>query len=645
VWIEGDRRLELVAATVAAVLVVLGLPGIARAAISSAEVIDANADILELGGVAMAEDGSGGLVYRKRVDGRAHVFAAQYVDQRWHAPQRVDIGQAFDSSWPRIGAGNGGRLVVIWVQEFGVKSDRMFSASLDAGADRFQSPVAIDFNVGEATATFPALAMNRGGAAYLVYRILIEAASGALPPGYVRAETRVARYNGSVWSVSGVPVNRNPSSPVALPTGTNSPKVGIDTNGNGVVAFQEPDDDFVDRIWARRVFGSTLGIPLIISPQQFGGQPLRGPADALALDVTTFGGAAVAFRQQAGERSALTRSRVFVNTIPEAFSPDAGKFGSARIADEFPGGEALGVTGAPSVGATSNGVLLVGLGAGQASLAATGIDAAIGEAERLDDGRTGVDGGATVELADSEGAVLTWKARRTAVAVKEHSRNGDDTLKYTRAAAGGPVAELVMSGSGLGDGLIAFRQGDALPQIAAVTVDAPPLDFPVNTPIRWVRSKRVKITWDPAPNALGGVKYALIVDGEELMRNLSRRSVRLRSARLGQGRHEVSVVATDTAGQESESGASDLNLDTRAPRVSVSRRGLKVRVSVLEGRRRRASGLRRGATRISFGDGKRARGKARVQHRYSGGGTYRLIVKARDRAGNSIVVRRRVRVA
>ena len=82
----------------------------------------------------MAEDGSGGLVYRKRVEGRAHVFAAQYVGQRWRAPQRVDVGQAFDSSWPRIGAGNGGRLVVTWVQEFGVKSDRMFSASLDPGA-------------------------------------------------------------------------------------------------------------------------------------------------------------------------------------------------------------------------------------------------------------------------------------------------------------------------------------------------------------------------------------------------------------------------------------------------------------------------------------------------------------------------------
>ena len=79
--------------------------------------------------------------------------------------------------------------------------------------------------------------------------------------------------------------------------------------------------------------------------------------------------------------------------------------------DEFSGEGSLGAIGAPSVGATSNGVLLIGLGAGQASLAATGNDATIDPAERLDDGRSGVDGGAVVELADSEGAVLAWKAR------------------------------------------------------------------------------------------------------------------------------------------------------------------------------------------------------------------------------------------
>ena len=62
------------------------------------------------------------------------------MNGKWRAPQRVDVGQSFDSSWPAIGAGNGGRLVVTWVHEFGFGTDRLFSASLDPGAHRFQAP-------------------------------------------------------------------------------------------------------------------------------------------------------------------------------------------------------------------------------------------------------------------------------------------------------------------------------------------------------------------------------------------------------------------------------------------------------------------------------------------------------------------------
>ena len=73
---------------------------------------------------------------------RPHAHLRRAVRRRgWRAPQRVDAGQRFDSSWPAIGAGNGGRLVVAWVQEFGPASDRLYSASLDPGARRFQAPV------------------------------------------------------------------------------------------------------------------------------------------------------------------------------------------------------------------------------------------------------------------------------------------------------------------------------------------------------------------------------------------------------------------------------------------------------------------------------------------------------------------------
>ncbi len=123
----------------------------ARASIAPATPIDGpSAAILGVDGVAMSEDGTGGLVYRKRVNGRVNVFVSRFTAKGWQAPQRVDVGQNFNSSWPAIGAGDNGRLVVTWVHEFGgAVQNRMYSAVLGPGATRFQPPIALDLDVRE----------------------------------------------------------------------------------------------------------------------------------------------------------------------------------------------------------------------------------------------------------------------------------------------------------------------------------------------------------------------------------------------------------------------------------------------------------------------------------------------------------------
>ena len=115
-------RLRLRPETVAiACLLLLVAPAGAGAVVSDVQPIDGpSADVVDVADAAMSEDGTGGVVWLRRVGGRVHVFAAQYKAGVWRSPQRVDVGQNFDSSWARIGAGDGGRLVVIWVQEFGV---------------------------------------------------------------------------------------------------------------------------------------------------------------------------------------------------------------------------------------------------------------------------------------------------------------------------------------------------------------------------------------------------------------------------------------------------------------------------------------------------------------------------------------------
>src|SRR5688500_20136960 len=105
------HRFASVRPLLALLLAALVLPASAFASISPVAALDGpSSDIVDFGGVAMAPDGTGGIVYRKRVEGRTHIFAAQFDGRGWRAPRRVDAGQRFDSSWPVIGAGNGGRL-------------------------------------------------------------------------------------------------------------------------------------------------------------------------------------------------------------------------------------------------------------------------------------------------------------------------------------------------------------------------------------------------------------------------------------------------------------------------------------------------------------------------------------------------------
>jgi hypothetical protein len=662
---------------IAACALALVWPATAAAEVSDSQPIDGpSADIVEVADAAMAEDGSGGVVYLKKADGRNHVFVAAFRAGSWSAPQRVDNGQAFDSSWPRIAAGNRGRLLVTWVQEFGVGTDRMFSATLDPGAAAFQPPIPVDFNVGEATASFPDLAMNAGGQAYLAYLVVTDTSPNN-PPQYVGASVRVARYNNRLWSQFGGPVNRNPAAPLRLPTEASAPEVGVDVQGNGVVAWQEPDDEFVDRVWARRLFGTTVGIPLLVSPSSWEGGPLRGPADAFALDVAGFGQAAVAFRQQPGQSSKLSAPRLFVNEIPDAFVTGAAAFKGPRLID----GGNLGELGIPSVGVEPNGAFVAGVGSGTATLLAAGDMEKVKPLERLDTSGSGVAGEPLVDLAETGASVAAWREQRGPsglVAVQERRSDGVKEPASLSAPRGGAVGALRLGGSGLGDALVAWSQGSgANTQVAAVVVDAPPDPFFVQTPDGWRRQPRLAIHWAAAVNAIGGVTYSVSVDDEPVGKPTTRLFARLNSGEIGDGRHRIQVFAIDDAGQETGSRNAVVLVDRKAPQVRFSHRGKRVAIVVSDGSRRETSGLKASSVRISFGDGTRSgrkggsggggrggattisslerrapkgrKGKSKpivqtIDHVYSQPGRYTVTVTARDQVGNEATLTRRVRI-
>src|ERR1700736_3472744 len=89
---RGERPVVTLAIplAVAALLMMVAVPPVAIGLVRSAVAIDGpSSDIISLGGVAIAPDGTGGLVYVKRDQGEAHVFVSRFVYGSWQPPRRV----------------------------------------------------------------------------------------------------------------------------------------------------------------------------------------------------------------------------------------------------------------------------------------------------------------------------------------------------------------------------------------------------------------------------------------------------------------------------------------------------------------------------------------------------------------------------
>jgi hypothetical protein len=628
----------------------------ANALISPVTTLDgASSEIVELGGVAMASDGSGGIVYRKRVEGRPHIFAALYTNGAWQAPQRVDVGQRFESSFPAIAAGEGGRLVVVWTNHYSSTTDGLFSAALEPGSTGFQPPVPVDLNIGEAIGAYPSVAMNLAGSALVVYRV-ITAVSGPstpeIPPGYVKAEIRMARFDGEFWSSFGQPINRNPAQPMLAPTAANSPKVAIDLTGQGLVAWQEPDDTFVNRIYARRIFGTVPGNILQVSPSTYAGHTLNGPADEFALDVGGFGEGAVAFRQQPAPGSGFTRPRVFVNEIPSSFDPHGSAFAGARIVDGG-GAEGLGGPIGPlSMAVDGEGDFDVGFGSGVASLDARGTETTLSAPVRMDDGASDAAGDPVLTRADNGALAAAWKVDEHgagAIGVLERRADGTPNRQLVSAPGGGAVHQLQLGASHHGDALIGFLQGDgANTKIGAVVVRAPPGEFVLDTPSGWVHATKVPLQWETPLAGAGKLTYDVLVDDTEVAENLTTTETILSGSELANGVHTIQVEATDSLGQVVDSIPATIKIDRSPPKVSVRVRGSSVTVRVSDGAKGQVSGVATSSVHVNFGSGGShgsGHGRTVLTHRYSSGGSYTVTVTASDRAGNRVSVRRLVRVS
>jgi PKD domain len=606
-------------------------------------------DIVGFGGVAMAEDGTGGLVYLKRVGGVPHVFVARFLEGHWLAPVEVDTEQPFAASWPRIGAANGGELVVVWATPFATEGsvpvDELLGATLGPGAAGFGPAVLIDPDIREGTGTSPSLAMTSTGAADLVYRVVNNEGNSnqrvrefpLLRPGDVIEQVRVAHFNAERWSALGA-INRNPGVSMRPPTQANAPQIAVGATGNGVVVWQEPDVDGVARIWARRLFGATLDYVLPVSAPRLPAGPIVQDADAPSVTISRLGQAEVAYRQPSGPGSPLPEGgpRIFLNTLPDGESADGSQFAGAKVVDEAPGGPSATI-GPPSIDVDEKQDLRLLYDSNGTPRMIQGNDLGLSGTVSLGPPFAGSQVSASV-MNPAGGGVSAWPSGdsqgHAAAAVREDFPGGAVQTALVRGGAGGPIGDLGIGRSGLGDGLVGFLQGQlGNAAIVAARVTAPPAELVTNAPKGWIKPAQAVVSWLPGLSANGPLSYHVVLDGRPLPVPPGALQLRIDHRRLGSGVHRVQVLATDIDGQATLSAPSPLLIDAQAPTVTYRRalrgRGVSVRITDAY------SGVEAHSVAVSFGDGRRARGRTRLLHRYAHAGTYRVTVQARSRIGNA----------
>jgi hypothetical protein len=663
----------IVAVSVA--ILTLMAPRLARADVQAPQVLDGpSGSILDVDGAAMAADGSGGVVYRKLLHGVPHVFVDQFVNGAWRAPVQVDVGQTGPATMPAVAAGDGGELLVVWVQPWEAQEVNgavtevygLYSAVLDRGARSFGQIERIDA-VGDGSAAYPSLSMNAQGEAYVSYRVVTNqllpgTAQPAGTPTPTRSgdelvDVRVAKFGGTFWSTLGA-VNEYPGEvTMRKPTAANAPQIAVGTHGpsnsDAIVVWQEPDATGYARIWARRIFGTTLGPAIQISPDTINSTPVDVDADAPGI---AFGHAAEAgFRLAGGSGSPLGTGALYSLAVPQE-PADPGTLTFQQLAT----GSSLG---APAFGAGISGGSTDAFSSGQQVFLADGTAAPkpIG---------SGVNAGNVLIGADPDGGDLAvWQTNATtggqAVEVQEHYHGAGSQVGSLSAPVGGPVTGLSLGSSGFGDALLGWAQGptDGL-QVVGSVVQAPPQPFTLSTPSGWVTPAQAKVTWIPAPDAFGHVSYEVVVNGRVLASGLTGASAsapyydvsagtnpsapdsgeadtisyRLATASLGDGTYKVQVIASDQTGQQTASNTESLKVDAQPPEVKLSLNQARDTATVAVSDS--TSGVDARDTQISFGDGsKTAKGRDSAVHTYATAGRYVISVQAQDNAGNQRTAR------
>ena len=596
----------------------------ARASWFPAEPIDGPAVEIEgLGGVDLARDGTGGVVYIKRLgDGISHVVLSRHVGGAWRPPEQVDVGVPEAATEAAIAVADRYRIAVVWIA--GAK----VYGSVVQGNDERPGPLAGPTQLfSDPTGPVSDLSIDMGinGTAYATFSA----------PGGGGADLGVLRLQDQTWQGLGGPLDIDPAQ--AAGRAGQRARVAVSAEGNALVVWGEDHPDGRPRVYGRRVTGVTpSAAPQVLSLDDFEGQ-LGGRADSPDVDIEDDGSFAWAvFRQEFGGGSRSIARRLLGSQFEAPVGLDAGPSTNApRIAMN---GRGIGMAALETGGAVVGGFLnndafgpkltvnSVGSTQGTAPVVAASEHREVAVAWRVADGA-------------GTGSI---RAR-----LKPDGKPLDGEVTLSRGELGTVESgQYAVSSDRLAGMAVAMIQGaEGAPRTIAVAVnDRPPGPPGGQTTGTYQRRSRPTFKWRPGLDLWGPQRFRVIVDGQPIGETTA--TTLVPQAPLASGRpHPWRVIALDRRGQATPSKERFIRIDAAPPRVVVRVRGkrrrgqsLKISVTGLDGR---GSGI--DYVIVEYGD--RASAKQfkqfRGAHRYRKG-SFALKVKVVDRAGN--VARKQVRL-
>lgn len=596
----------------------------AHAAFFPGEPVDGpDGGIRQIGDVDVARDGSGAVAYTKRDGGIDHVFVARLVNGLWQTPERVDGGLAAAGSQPTVAASDGGRVAVAYIS-----GGQLFAAVRPAGAPGFTAPQAL-----AGAASNPSIDMSINGGAYISFT--------------TAGDVRVARMDRKAQSFALLPEVVDISAGATAGDGNGRSRVAVSADGTAVVLWGEGG-----HVYGRRIFFDRVSTaPQDLNVASLEGHAGRAAADLPEIDIEDDSSFAWAtFRQQFDDnRYHLVAKRLVGSVFEQATKADGVPWGSLdQVAGggvEISGrGEGIVATSTAAFGAQAglihDNTLFPAVGLGQAG---TQVAQAVGGFAENNDGFAFFLQGATSGTAAVHAVAYDIDpAKRTVPAP------GPDTVLSD--AAVDTTAGFDAAVNRAGDAVALYVQDDAAGRrLMSATFDRVPGTFRTYTSSGYRAATRPRLSWSPSFELWGPPTYTVQVDGKPYGTTTST-ALENASTPIPDGVHQWRVIATDRHGQSVQTPVRTLRIDSRPPAASVTisgsrRRGkpVRVRVKAADGSLKVPVGSGVKVVRIAFGDGATVVGRD-VTHRYRRGGTFTVRVTVGDKAGNVLVVRKKIRI-